>query len=142
MVDVLDRRQSLVSNTLTQLQLDQLNQGVCSGPGGWTASMGASVLDSVDPSTREVLASVRCATAKVYARVIADALEAFRIWSAVPAPKRGEVIRRIGEALREKKDALGSMISLETGKIKQEGDGEVQEMIDISDFAAGQSRML
>jgi len=65
-----------------------------------------------------------------------------KVWRTVPAPKRGEVIRRIAEALREQKDALGSLIALEVGKIKAEGDGEVQEMIDMADFAVGLSRML
>ena len=64
------------------------------------------------------------------------------MWRRVPAPKRGELIRLVGEELRRHKDALGTLVSLENGKIKPEGDGEVQEMIDIADFAVGQSRML
>ena len=77
-----------------------------------------------------------------YERVMASAVSAFREWRNVPAPRRGEAVRRIGEALRAKKDLLGSLVTLEMGKIKAEGDGEVQEMIDIADFAVGQSRML
>ena len=71
-----------------------------------------------------------------------ESLEAFQVWRMVPAPKRGEVVRLIGQALREKKDQLGTLVSLEVGKIKAEGDGEVQEMIDMADFVVGQSRML
>ncbi|MDP3767893.1 MAG: aldehyde dehydrogenase family protein, partial [Dehalococcoidia bacterium] len=71
-----------------------------------------------------------------------EAQKAFAEWRLVPAPKRGELVRQIGQALREKKDALGSLISMEMGKLKAEGDGEVQEMIDMADFAVGQSRML
>ena len=70
------------------------------------------------------------------------ARETFTTWRMVPAPKRGELVRLIGQALREKKDQLGTLVSLEVGKIKAEGDGEVQEMIDMADFAVGQSRML
>src|SRR5690606_28934971 len=73
---------------------------------------------------------------------IARAQAAFKIWRTTPAPQRGEAVRLCGEALRKHKDALGSLVALEMGKIKAEGDGEVQEMIDIADFAVGQSRML
>ena len=69
-------------------------------------------------------------------------LESFKEWRKFPAPERGQFIREVGNALRDNKDALGSLVSMEMGKIKQEGDGEVQEMIDIADFAVGQSRML
>src|SRR5687767_4138881 len=71
-----------------------------------------------------------------------SAAAAFAAWRDVPAPRRGDAVRLMGEALRAKKDLLGSLVSLEMGKIKAEGDGEVQEMIDIADFAVGQSRML
>ena len=71
-----------------------------------------------------------------------NSLLAQSTWQAVPAPKRGELIRLIGNALRTHKDSLGTLVSLEMGKIKQEGDGEVQEMIDMADLAVGQSRML
>ena len=77
-----------------------------------------------------------------YERVMAARAAAFAAWRDVPAPRRGEVVRQIGDALREKKDALGRLVTLEMGKIKAEGDGEVQEMIDIADFAVGLSRML
>ena len=85
---------------------------------------------------------MRAAGADDYERVMKSAAAAFAAWRDVPAPRRGEAVRLMGEALRAKKDLLGSLVSLEMGKIKAEGDGEVQEMIDIADFAVGQSRML
>ena len=96
----------------------------------------------MNPATGEVIARVTQATAADYEQVVGDAQRSFAQWRLVPAPKRGEIIRLIGQALREKKDALGSLVSMEVGKIKAEGDGEVQEMIDMADFAVGQSRML
>jgi NAD-dependent aldehyde dehydrogenases len=77
-----------------------------------------------------------------YNNILNQSIESFKEFRKVPAPVRGELVRQMGDALRDKKDALGSLVSLEMGKIKQEGDGEVQEMIDIADFAVGQSRML
>jgi aldehyde dehydrogenase (NAD+) len=77
-----------------------------------------------------------------YERVVSDAAKAFQEWRTWPAPKRGEVIRQLAEAMRAKKKALGALVSLEMGKIRVEGEGEIQEMIDICDFAVGQSRML
>ena len=85
---------------------------------------------------------MRSTTPAEYDRIVSAAQESFKEWRAVPAPVRGEAVRQIGNALRDNKDALGSLVSLEMGKIKAEGDGEVQEMIDICDFAVGQSRML
>jgi aldehyde dehydrogenase (NAD+) len=96
----------------------------------------------VNPASGARLAQVRAATRADYERVLGDALLAAKSWRQVPAPKRGEIVRLIGEELRANKSALGSLVSLENGKIKAEGDGEVQEMIDIADFAVGQSRML
>ena len=99
-------------------------------------------LVSLDPATNEPIASVRQATSKDYEEVVSKAQAAFEEWRLWPAPKRGEVVRQIGEALREQKDALGKLVSLEMGKILPEGLGEVQEMIDICDFAVGLSRQL
>ena len=118
------------------------NPGVWCGGTGWNERGDGARLDSINPTTGEPIASVRTATAEDYERVIATATEAAAAWRRVPAPKRGEVVRLIGEELRRYKDALGTLVSLENGKIKAEGDGEVQEMIDIADFAVGQSRML
>ncbi len=85
---------------------------------------------------------MRSATAADYERILVSSRRVFDQWKVVPAPKRGEAIRLVSEELRKHKSALGSLVTLEVGKIKAEGDGEVQEMIDIGDFAVGQSRML
>ena len=112
--------------------------GYCDG--NWIA--GERSFASVNPACGEPIASVGACPAAGYEQVMACAVESFARWRLLPAPQRGELVRRIGVELRRHKDALGSLIALETGKIKQEGDGEVQEMIDIADFAAGLSRML
>jgi aldehyde dehydrogenase (NAD+) len=106
------------------------------------ADESASLIESTNPSTNELIASVRATTMAQYEEVIEKAQESFVIWRSIPAPVRGEAVRNIANALRKHKDALGSLVALENGKIKAEGDGEVQEMIDIADFAVGQSRML
>ncbi len=131
-----------VAEVLNELGIEPLNAGACSGQGQWTSTTNSGLLDSVNPSTGEVLAQIHSCSAADYDALVEKSLTAFREWRKVPAPKRGEVVRMIGEALRAKKDALGSLVSLEVGKIKAEGDGEVQEMIDMADFAVGQSRML
>ncbi|MBD3667013.1 MAG: aldehyde dehydrogenase family protein, partial [Kangiella sp.] len=102
----------------------------------------AGVIESINPATGEVIAKVNASSATDYDKVMQEAEAAFEEWRKVPAPLRGELVRKIGNALREHKDALGSLVSAEMGKIKAEGDGEVQEMIDMADFAVGQSRML
>ena len=127
---------------LSALGLDALNPGACHGPGRWSALHDDALLESRNPATGAVLARVAGADADDYARVMDAALAAAHAWREVPAPRRGEVLRQLGETLRRHKDALGSLVALEMGKIKAEGDGEVQEMIDIADFAVGQSRML
>ena len=131
-----------VTEILNQLWIQPINAGACSGPGGWASATNSGLLDSVTPATGQVLAQISCCSATDYAALIKESQRAFMEWRKVPAPKRGEVVRLIGDALRAKKDALGSLVSLEVGKIKAEGDGEVQEMIDMADFAVGQSRML
>jgi aldehyde dehydrogenase (NAD+) len=110
------------------------------GGGRWLP--GRRVFPSTNPATGRPIAEAGACAAEDYERVVSGARAACERWRAIPAPRRGEFIRRIGDALRREKDALGSLIALETGKIKREGDGEVQEMIDIADFAVGQSRML
>ena len=109
--------------------------------GEWFAGSG-DYLESVNPTTGEVLARIEQASAADYDKVMKQAKKAFLAWRAMPAPKRGEVVRQIGHALREKKEMLGALVSLEMGKILTEGLGEVQEMIDICDFAVGLSRNL
>jgi aldehyde dehydrogenase (NAD+) len=116
------------------------NPGVCLGPGQWRG--GGAAIVSVNPANEQPLARVATASADDLNAVIAAAAAAAHAWRQVPAPLRGEAVRHFGNLLREHKDALGTLVSLENGKIKAEGDGEVQEMIDIADFAVGQSRML
>jgi len=127
---------------LKELGIAETNYGACVGGEDWAKTPDAKKIDSVNPSTGEVIASVFQATEEDYENVITASEKAFEEWKKVPAPVRGQLVREMADALREKKDALGSLVSLEMGKIKQEGDGEVQEMIDIADFAVGQSRML
>ncbi|MEX1024157.1 MAG: aldehyde dehydrogenase family protein [Planctomycetota bacterium] len=124
---------------LQTLGLEDKNSGAYAGE--WLATSGP-VLESKNPATGEVIASVTRATRADYDRAVDAAHEAFLRWRQVPAPQRGEIVRRIGNAMRAKKDELGRLIALEMGKIHQEGLGEVQEAIDIADFAVGQSRML
>lgn len=117
-------------------------------PGGglssatWSRTTDAGIVESRNPSTGEPLARVYGCSLADYDALVAGSQQAQASWRMVPAPKRGEVVRLIGQALRVHKDALGTLVSLEVGKIKAEGDGEVQEMIDMADFAVGLSRML
>ncbi|MFQ6674405.1 MAG: aldehyde dehydrogenase family protein, partial [Fidelibacterota bacterium] len=127
---------------VTELGIRDLNYGASWGPGRWSATTDAGKNDSVNPATGEVIASVYQCSEEDYGKVVAQSEASFAQWRMVPAPRRGELVRRMAEVLREKKDLLGSLVSLEMGKIKQEGDGEVQEMIDIADFAVGLSRQL
>ncbi len=122
------------------LGLSKTMKGASTG-GEWFANSG-DYLESRNPTTGEVLARVEQASAKDYAELMKSTTKAFAEWRTMPAPKRGEIVRQIGEALRAKKDDLGALVSLEMGKILTEGLGEVQEMIDICDFAVGQSRNL
>ena len=130
------------SDVFAKLKVGAINPGVWSGKHGWSVDTSGPLIDAINPSSGERLAQVRAATAADYEHVICSATAAAAAWRRVPAPKRGETIRLMAEELRAHKDALGSLVSLENGKIKAEGDGEVQEMIDIADFAVGQSRML
>jgi len=114
--------------------------GVCVGPGRWRG--GGTPIVALNPANERVIGHVTSATAADLDAAITTATHAARAWRDVPAPRRGEAVRQFGQLLREHKDALGSLVALENGKIKAEGDGEVQEMIDIADFAVGQSRML
>lgn len=131
-----------VNDILTTLQITQKNAGTCNGLGQWQTSQSTPLLPSINPSTEEVIAQVNVCDQAGYDNVLQTAVEASQTWRQVPAPKRGELIRRLGNCLRQHKDALGSLVAMEMGKSKVEGDGEVQEMIDIADFAVGQSRML
>ena len=126
---------------LDRLGLSAVNDGTWFG-GKSSCDESTSVIESINPATNKVIAGVRSTSQAEYEQVIAQAQESFTVWRDIPAPVRGEAVRNIANALREHKGALGSLVALETGKIKAEGDGEVQEMIDIADFAVGQSRML
>ncbi|WP_312786623.1 L-piperidine-6-carboxylate dehydrogenase [Stenotrophomonas indicatrix] len=130
------------SELLKSLGLDAINAGTYLGNGEWSSATGGELITPINPTTGEPIAQVRATTEAEYETVIARAQEAFKVWRTTPAPRRGEAVRLCGEALRKHKDALGSLVALEMGKSKPEGDGEVQEMIDIADFAVGQSRML
>lgn len=129
-------------NLLKKLGIKSLNYGACDGLGQWYASTGNSEISSINPSNEEEIAKVLCCNANDYEKIINQACQSSESWRRVPAPKRGQLIRCLAELLRENKNALGSLVALEMGKSKAEGDGEVQEMIDIADFAVGQSRML
>lgn len=126
---------------LKQLTIDAVNPGAFSGQ-SWSSQPGTSRLSSFNPANGEKIAEVATCSINDYQQVVERCQAAAREWQIVPAPKRGEIIRQIGQVLREKKDLLGHLVSLEMGKSKQEGDGEVQEMIDMADFAVGQSRIL
>jgi aldehyde dehydrogenase (NAD+) len=127
---------------LKALGLGESQSGTYLGNGEWSKTTDAGTLNPQNPATGEVIASVHASSAADYETIVKRAQQAFKVWRSTPAPKRGEAVRLCGEALRKHKDALGSLVALEMGKIKPEGDGEVQEMIDIADFAVGQSRML
>jgi aldehyde dehydrogenase (NAD+) len=129
----------MIQQTLQSLGLASTNMG-CSTGQNWFAS-GAS-LTSYSPVDGQPIAAVSTGTAADYEKVIATAKAAFVYWRAVPAPKRGEIVRQFGNKLRDKKQDLGKLVSWEMGKSLQEGLGEVQEMIDICDFAVGLSRQL
>lgn len=131
------KRNSIVA-TLKALGLGRVNPGVFDGE--WRGS--GEVLQSFSPNDGSLLGEVRTATPDEYARAVQRAVAAFAKWKSVPAPRRGEVVRQLGNALRAAKSDLGMLVTLEAGKIIAEGQGEVQEMIDICDFAVGLSRQL
>ena len=125
---------------LSTLQVQQKNKGVSTGT-KWLTSKGAAI-DSYSPVDGKLIAAVKSADKDSYEAVLQQAQTAFAAWRQWPAPKRGDVVRQIGEELRLQKHALGQLVSYEMGKSLQEGLGEVQEMIDICDFAVGLSRQL
>jgi aldehyde dehydrogenase (NAD+) len=121
------------------LGLEDTNSGAYAG--GWL-DPGGRELTSVNPTTEEPIAGVTQASLDDYEAVVTNAQETFEAWRMLPAPKRGEYVRLIGNALREYREPLGALAALENGKIQAEGEGEVQEMIDVADFAVGLSRQL
>jgi aldehyde dehydrogenase (NAD+) len=128
------------SPVLERLGIEAMNSGACGRE--WIASPGGRVIASVNPSDGQELASVQMASAEDYERIVSESAEIFERWRMVPAPKRGQIVREVGDELRRFKDDLGTLVTLEMGKILAEGKGEVQEMIDIADFAVGLSRQL
>jgi aldehyde dehydrogenase (NAD+) len=127
---------------LEKLQIKDVNVGACAGMDDWYEDPASEEIVSYNPTTGEPIAKVLQATEKTYEQVLTSAVEGFETWRMMPAPKRGLIVRDLGEALREKKEPLGDLVTLEMGKIRAEGHGEVQEMIDICDFAIGLSRQL
>ena len=130
----------MISDVLHQLGIQQLNQGISTGANNWHGN--GALLESKSPVDGHIIGNVHLGGAKDYDQVVDTAHQAFLVWRNLPAPKRGEIIRQIGDRLRLHKDALGKLVSYEMGKSLQEGLGEVQEMIDICDFAVGLSRQL
>lgn len=129
-----------IANTLKTLGINKINHGAHTG-NGWIQTEG-EITDSVSPNDGKVIASVNQGTWNDYLYLIEKSQSAFEYWRMVPAPKRGEIVRQIAEELRLFKEPLGRLVSYEMGKVYQEGLGEVQEMIDIADYAVGLSRQL
>ena len=125
---------------LKTLDIESNNNGVSTGS-KWIVSRGEKI-NSFSPIDGKLIGSVFATDKESYEKVIDTAAKAFKEWRLMPAPKRGEIVRQIGEALRHYKEPLGKLVSYEMGKSLQEGYGEVQEMIDICDFAVGLSRQL
>ncbi|PTS92863.1 aldehyde dehydrogenase family protein [Pedobacter sp. HMWF019] len=130
-----------ISTVLKNLGILEVNPAYSTGS-TWGAASGAKTIESFSPVDGKKIADVRVATAEDYENVMKTAEEAFLKWRNIPAPKRGDIVRQLGDALRVHKEDLGTLVSYEMGKSLQEGFGEVQEMIDICDFAVGLSRQL
>lgn len=127
---------------LKSLTIKPINSAASTGSAWWSSAKDTALHEVINPATGKLIAKIQLANANDYEHIINTAQQAYEDWKKIPAPKRGELIRLMAEELRVKKDALGTLITLEAGKIKSEADGEVQEMIDMADFAVGQSRML
>ena len=130
----------VTSPVLERLGIEPVNSGACGRD--WIASPGGPSIASINPADGQELAQVRLASAQDYEKIVSEAAEVFERWRMVPAPKRGQIVREVGDELRSFKEDLGTLVTLEVGKILAEGKGEVQEMIDIADFAVGLSRQL
>jgi aldehyde dehydrogenase (NAD+) len=131
-----------VEKILKLLNIQKINQGAWTGNPDWVQEVTEDTLKSYNPTNNEVIAEIIEGSEVDIEAILRGSVEAFNTWRQVPAPKRGELVREIAAELRRLKDPLGTLVSLECGKIKAEGDGEVQEMIDMADFAVGLSRML
>ena len=128
-----------IQEALKELGLEEINNGSSTGSDCFS---NGELLESYSPVDGRLIGKVRCSTKEDYEKVMSAASSAFKSWRTVPAPKRGEMVRQFGDKLRTHKEALGKLVSYEMGKSYQEGLGEVQEMIDICDFAVGLSRQL
>jgi aldehyde dehydrogenase (NAD+) len=127
---------------LKELGMQALNSGACAGPDDWNPTIGRDLLDVITPIDGAIIARVALASEKDYDHVLEVAHKSFKRWRSTPAPKRGQIVRQFADELRRLKEPLGKLITLEMGKIVAEGTGEVQEVIDIADFAVGLSRQL
>jgi aldehyde dehydrogenase (NAD+) len=130
-----------IATVLKQLGIKKLNESVCTGV-NWISAVGSTTREITSPVDGKAIGSVVFATETEYEAVMKRAQSAFPIWRALPAPKRGDIVRQYGNVLRTYKDQLGALVSYEMGKSLQEGKGEVQEMIDICDYAVGLSRQM
>ena len=128
-----------IQEALKELGLEEINNGSSTGSDCFSSG---ELLESYSPVDGKLIGKVKCSTKEDYEKVMSAATSAFKSWRTVPAPKRGEMVRQFGDKLRTHKEALGKLVSYEMGKSYQEGLGEVQEMIDICDFAVGLSRQL
>ena len=131
-----------MNKILKNLGITEISMGSCFGGESWIDNGSSNYIESYNPTNGELLGKVQLCDEKDYEDIINKSNEVFKEWRMVPAPIRGQLILEMANELRSKKDELGSLVSLEMGKIKAEGDGEVQEMIDIADFAVGLSRQL
>jgi len=128
-----------IQEALSKLGIKDINDGTSTGSKSFA---NGNIIESYSPVDGTLIAKVKASTKEDYQAAMAKAEEAFKTWRLVPAPKRGEIVRQMGDELRKNKEALGQLVSYEMGKSLQEGLGEVQEMIDICDFAVGLSRQL
>ena len=122
-----------ISTTLKELGIEKINEGTSTG-NSWFSN--SEYISSYSPIDGQLIGKVSVTTPTDYEKVIQSAEAAFKVWREMPAPKRGEIVRLFGDKLREKKEALGMLVTYEMGKSYQEGLGEVQEMIDICDFCS------
>ncbi len=129
-----------IAEVLEVLEIEPLNSGACGGE--WLAALSGGEIESLNPSDGSAIAKIQLAGPREFDQVVRQAVAAFHSWRMIPAPKRGEIVRDIGNELRRFQAELGALVSIEMGKILAEGQGEVQEMIDMADFAVGLSRQL
>ena len=131
-----------MNNLLTKLGIKEVNYGATNGrTDGWIKTTGKELV-SYSPIDGKPLATIVQDTKEEYEQIVIQAEKAFKTWRMIPAPKRGQIVKKISQVLTDNKEALDELVSLEMGKIKTEGMGEVQEMIDIADFSVGISRQL